>query len=346
MYLLLAKNITERDIILDYRLNLGAWRKIFAVPMCVAEDHLKIASGTQIKVLLYMLAHSDLGLRADIIAEAVGVRTEDADDALLYWVNAGVLSNSGTEYYPSGNEMTCAAPQPAAPAVPAGQELDSPKARALLGSETQCSAEAVAAAIRGDDAVKCLFEMYEKLAGRPLQHSERQTLMVMVEEVGLPCEVTMMLVEYCFDIGKATPAYMKTVALNWVENDITDISRAEEHIRKLRTCYTLENELRRRFGLSTSFSSKQRGTIEEWAAMGIGSELIGAAYDECMDNTGKLSFPYIDKVLRSWLSKGVTDPSQLADLPKPSSGGSVGGSAPSYNIDEAEQRARNKYKNL
>ncbi len=333
---------------MDYRLNLGAWRRVFAVPLCVAEDHIRIASGTQIKVLLYMLAHPDLGLRGENIAEAVGIGKEDADDALLYWVNAGVLSNTGTEYYPSGDEGPAQpAPQPPAAKAP----LDTPEARALLNSETHFSAEAVAAAIRGDDAVKCLFGMYEKHAGRPLKHSERQTLMVMVEEVGLPCEVTMMLVEYCFDIGKATPAYMKAVALNWVENGITDIGMAEEHIRKLRSHYTLENELRRRFGLTTSFSSKQRGMIEEWANAGISSELIGAAYDECMDNTGKLSFPYIDKVLHSWLNKGVTDPSQLAALPKPAGahGGAGNGTAaapPSYDAEEVDQRTKNKYINL
>lgn len=337
---------------MNYRLNLGAWRKIFAVPSCVAEDHLKIASGTQIKVLLYMLAHPELGHRAEIIAETVGVGKEDIDDALLYWVNAGILSNEGMEYFPS--EKAVSAPGPAsaaAAAVPvtlqapaaAASSLDTPEARALLNSETHFPPTAIASAIKGDNAVKCLFDMYEKLSGRPPKHSEQQTLMILVEEIGLPCEVTMMLVEYCFNIDKATPAYMKAVAKDWCENGITDITKAEERIRTMRTRITAERRLQSKFGMATAFSSKQKQTIAEWADLGISEELIGAAYDITLDNTGKLSFPYMDKILRKWLNEGITEPSQINSRPKPSDNG---GNSPSYDLNEATQRTVNKYKNL
>ena len=333
---------------MDYRLNLGAWRKIFAVPACVAEDHLKIASGTQIKVLLYMLAHPELGHRAEIIAETVGVSKEDVDDALLYWVNADILSKDGAEYYPSEKTVSAApavTPMPSVPVSPSPSAavLDTPETRALLHSDTHFPPKAIASAINGDNAVKCLFEMYEKHAGRPPKHSEQQTLMILVEEIGLPCEVTMMLVEYCFTIDKATPAYMKAVAMDWCENGITDINSAEERIRVLRTRFNAENRLRSRFGMTSSFSSKQKQTIAEWSDLGISDELIGAAYDITLDNTGKLSFPYMDKILRKWVSEGITEPSQINERPKPSDGG---GNAPSYDINEASQRTVNKYKNL
>lgn len=324
---------------MDYRLNLGTWRKIFAVPMCVAEDHLKIASGTQIKVLLYMLANPDLGHKAEIIAKTIGISKEDVDDALLYWVNAEVLTKDGIDYYPSEN----AAAAPEEPKVPVqANTLDTAEARALLNSDTHFPPAAIASAINGDNAVKCLFDMYERLSGRPPKHSEQQTLMILVEEIGLPCEVTMMLVEYCFKIDRPKPAYMKTVALDWVENGITDIGKAEERIRQLHEYHSTENELKKMFGLTSAFSNKQKETITEWADMGISTELIGAAYDQCMDYTGKLSFPYMDKILRKWISEGITDPSQIRKNNKPDGGGN----APSYDIDEAEQRTKNKYKNL
>lgn len=336
---------------MDYRLNLGAWRKIFAVPECVAENHLKIASGTQIKVLLYMLAHPELGHRAELIAETVGVSREDVDDALLYWVNADILSNDGMEYYPSDKpaENTAASVSTSGEKVQPLREsapLNTPEARALLNSETHFPPKAIASAINGDNAVKCLFGMYEKLAGRPPKHSEQQTLMVLVEEIGLPCEVTMMLVEYCFNIEKATPAYMKAVAMDWCENGITDITSAEERIKLLQSRYTAEKKLQKKFGMTSAFSSKQKQTIAEWTDLGLSEELIGAAYDITLDNTGKLSFSYMDKILRSWLNDGITDPSQAAKPKKPSAGGSGNADAPSYDLDEASRRTANKYKDL
>ncbi len=339
---------------MDYRLNLGAWRKIFAVPACVAEDHLKIASGTQIKVLLYMLAHPELGHRAELIAETVGISREDVDDALLYWVNADILSNDGMEYFPSDKtavsevHFTAEAQRPVQPVTaikqePADNSLDTPEARALLHSETHFPPKAIASAINGDNAVKCLFAMYESLAGRPPKHSEQQTLMILVEEIGLPCEVTMMLVEYCFDIGKATPAYMKSVAMDWCESGITDIHKAEERIKMLRQYYTAEKKFGRRFGMTSDLSKKQKQLVDEWSDLGISDELIDAAYEITLNNTGKLSFPYMDKILRKWVSEGITDPSQINDSPKPSDSG---GDTPSYNITEADRRTVNKYKNL
>lgn len=341
---------------MDYRLNLGAWRKIFAVPMCVAEDHLKIASGTQIKVLLYMLAHPELGHRAENIAEAIGISREDVDDALLYWVNADILANDGKEYYPSENTVqvqTAQLEQPAAkPAAPPEQEeapLNTPEARALLNSETHFPPKAIAAAINGDNAVKCLFDMYQQLSGRPPKHSEQQTLMILVEEIGLPCEVTMMLVEYCFNIDKATPAYMKAVAMDWVENGITDIGKAEERIKTLHSRFNTEKRLQKKFDLPSSFSSKQKQMIAEWTDMGMPEELIEAAYDITLDNTGKLSFPYMDKILRKWADEGIKTPEQLEQYNKKKNTGSGSGSdssAPSYNVGEVVERSRNKYKDL
>ena len=44
-----------------YRMKLGAWNSVFAVPSCVADEYIKIANGEHIKVLLYMLKNSEKG---------------------------------------------------------------------------------------------------------------------------------------------------------------------------------------------------------------------------------------------------------------------------------------------
>ena len=315
---------------------------MFAVPSCVADEHhLKLASGTQIKVLLYMLAYPDVGIREDNIAAELGISKEDVSDALMYWTDAQVLSNEGGEYYPSGHEHVPAnAPVPVQEPAPS---MSTPEARAALSSETHFPPKVIAGAVNGDNAVKYLFETYQQLAGRPLKHSEQQTLMLLVEEVGLPCEVVMMLVEYCFKIDRATPAYMKAVGRDWIENGIDDIPKAEERIQLLQSKFTAENRLKTKFGMSTAFSPKQKQMIEEWLSIGVTEAMIDEAYDITLNGTGKLSFPYMDKILRKWISEGITDPSQLS-APKKTE--SLQESAPSYDTDEIEQRTLNKYRNL
>ena len=308
----------------------------------MAEDHLKLASGTQIKVLLYLLAHSDLGLRAENIAEAVGTSPADVDDALLYWKNAGIIAADNGELYPSEVQSAHSAPLPA-PKPVKENILDTPEARAKLRSETIFPPKEIAGAVNGSTAVKYLFDTYEKLAGRPPKYSEQRTLMVLTEEIGLPCEVTMMLVEYCFNIDKATPAYMKTVALDWVQNGIDDIPKAEERIKLLQNRSSAEKKLRSRLGLTSSFSTKQRGLIEEWTDLGISDLLIDEAYDITITNTGKMSFPYMDKILKKWLAEGITDPSQIKKEKKSAP------SAPaktSYDLSAIEQQSLDLYKDI
>ena len=42
---------------MNYNINLGGWNSIFAVPSDVVDKYIKIASGSNIKVLLYFLRH-------------------------------------------------------------------------------------------------------------------------------------------------------------------------------------------------------------------------------------------------------------------------------------------------
>ena len=222
-------------------------------------------------------------------------------------------------------------------------ELSTPEARAALSSETHFPPKVIAGAVNGSSAVKYLFETYEKLAGRPPRHAEQQTLMVLVEELGLPCEVTMMLVEYCFNIDKATPAYMKAVARDWIDNGIDDIPKAEERIKILGNRFTAESRLHKKFGMTSAFSAKQKTMIAEWIDLGLSDALIDEAYDITLNSTGKLSFPYMDKILRSWKSEGITDPSQIK---KKRGDDPLSSDTPSYDTSEIEQRTYNKYRNL
>ena len=58
---------------MSYIINLGAWRSVFAVPSCVADNYIKIASGNQLKTLLYLLKNSGSVLTAAIISSETGV---------------------------------------------------------------------------------------------------------------------------------------------------------------------------------------------------------------------------------------------------------------------------------
>ena len=43
---------------MSYHINLGQWNSVFAVPASLVDQHIKLASEAQLKVLLYILRHS------------------------------------------------------------------------------------------------------------------------------------------------------------------------------------------------------------------------------------------------------------------------------------------------
>ena len=318
-----------------YKLNLGVWGSVFAVPSCVA-DSLKVTNGDHIKVLLYILRNPDALLTNEEIAAVTGVGTGTVSDALIYWKNMNVITENGDELAPAEGDIVRKAPERQ------NSDRRAAEVKVALTAEPQFPPKVVAHTVNNDQAFKYLCQTFERLSGRPTKHTERNTLMVLTEEIGLPSEVVIMLVEYCFSIDKATPAYMKSVALDWFNCGIDTISKAEERILALKTRNTLEARLHTKFRMNSAFSAKQKEIIAGWAEMGISDELIDEAYDKTLNSTGKLSFPYMDSILRSWADKGITAAEQLTQ-DKPAAAASTSG-AMSFDVADLEQSSYERYR--
>lgn len=321
-----------------YKINLGVWGKVFAVPSLVAES-LKLINGEHLKVLLYILNSSGAVVDAEEIATMTGVGVGTVSDALIFWENMEVIACDNAEIKPTARSFEPVSEEKTTSAA----ERNDAAIRAKLNSDTQFPPKEIAAAVNGDESFKYLCEIFEKLAGRPTKHSERNLLMVITEEIGLKPEVAVMLIEYCFSVEKATPAYMKSVALDWHECGIDNISKADERIRLLKNRNTLENKLRVKFAMQSAFSSKQKEYISDWAELSIPEELIDEAYDKTLNATGKLSFGYMDKILKSWLEKGYLTVEQTKEEKSPNVSSAISGGS-SFDIATLEQSAFERYR--
>ena len=59
---------------------------------------------------------------------------------------------------------------------------------------------------------------------------------------------------------------------------------------------------------------KEREYISAWFQdYGFSIPMIKLAYERTVERTGKLSFPYVNSILRSWYEKGVTSPKQAME---------------------------------
>ena len=272
------------------------------------DKYIKLAGGNNIKVLLFALRNAGIVTSADEIAEKTGVNPEDVNDALLFWEQTGLLAERENEIIPGVQPGQYI--KHAKPAVNESAS-DSVIKKIALEREPRFYPKEIAKAVRDDKGMDFLFRECERIFGRTLKHNEQNSLMIITEETGIPAECALMLVEYCFSVGKATPAYMKAIALDWLERGILTISAAENEIKILREINGIESKLKRLFEMNSAFSKAQKDFIRKWTAFGYGEEMLNEAYQIALNKAGKMSFPYMDKVIEGWNAEGIKNKEQL-----------------------------------
>ena len=83
---------------MSYKIDLGMWGSVFAVPTAVVDKGLKLASEAQLKVLLYILRNSDSQITDESVAEALGLHSDDVRDGIFAYVTGRDVKDKGEEF--------------------------------------------------------------------------------------------------------------------------------------------------------------------------------------------------------------------------------------------------------
>lgn len=291
---------------MEYSLNVGEWNSVFAVPSSVVDKYIKLASGNSLKLLLYLMRHGGESFTAEILRAELGFEElGELEDAALFWVQRGIIRARSSK---DAVTLTASAEQTTLPTVIAAEEKRSTVQKA---KPVVISNGGIAELIKSSPETQMLFNEAEKMFGRPLHQNERQTIAQLSAHYGLPGDVSLMLLVYCFKQDKATPSYISKVAENWANEDIMTVQLADEKIRALEKQTNIEKRIREKLGLVSNLSIKYREYIKTWALdWGFGEDMITLAYDKTLDGAGKWSFAYANKILETWKEKGITTPQE------------------------------------
>lgn len=330
---------------MGYRIDLGAWSGIFAVPCDLVDRQLKLADGNKIKVLLYLLRHSGRAVETAELAQLCGISEGDAADAVEYWRQEGLLRCEDCQLGmpPAGNaparvpeqEAVCAsAPLPSAPPparqeeptaepadVPAPEEpAAKPKAKAkerIRYAYNEC------AEMLGDDSeLRHMLSVIEGLLSKNLNHTEIAVFITLVKWYGLPASCVALLVEHCLEIGKPSIAYIETTGIGWINEELNTVELVMEKIARLRAARSAWTHLRLVLDIPERAPTKKEQEyssvwINEWH---MPDELILLAYERCVDKKGKLSTSYMNGILSNWHKNGIITAAQAAAEGNPSGG--------------------------
>lgn len=330
---------------------LGSWRSVFAVPSEVVDKHLRLAGAAQLKVLLFLLRHSDCPIDAQMLAENIGLSVEDTKDAVDYWLCCGLLCDNGSSLMPSGTQSPDTQfvkpdiPAVAAPSIPDSQPKPAKKER-IRYSHREC-----AEILAEDESIAQMLPVIEGILEKQLNHTEISVYVTIVRWYGLQPDCLVMLVSYCKSIGKATANYIEATAKGWSEDDILTIDKAEEKIAKLTKIRSSWNKVRNTLDIPERKPTAKEEEyctrwLDEWC---FGTDIIKLAYEKCIDSKGKLSFAYMNAILKSWYERGAITAAQVnaldseqKNMAKPDSSkakktSDSGRYSPTYNISEIEE---------
>lgn len=251
----------------------------FGVPSALVDEFLKDADEKKLKVLLYILRHAPKTVTVEELCRASGASVSAVEQIVEFWKDSGIFGANASEE-PS------ASPKP---------------------EHKKTNAVEVARAAETDPALSFLLKRTQELMGHTLTRSESEALFSVYSWAGMPAEVLLILIQYCVSVDKCSMRYIEKLAYNWQDEGIASYEAAEKKVAALKAQDKAEAKIRSIVGihdrnLTTSEKEHLRRWTVEW---NMGWDLITVAFERTADNTGKLSFAYMNSILKKWREQGI-----------------------------------------
>jgi DnaD/phage-associated family protein len=252
------------------------------------------ASPAQLRVLLWLASDLSLAGKLRQLAKLSDCSPKEAEAALSFWRERGVLTDG--EAIPVMATPTAETAPKAAPHVLMHRADELP---------TYTSTE-LASMLEKRESLRILIDETQRMLGKVFNLSEINTLVGMVDYLGINMECILILFAHCKRIGKTSLRAIEKYAYSLVDRDIMTAEALEEEIRTVETLRSFEGEVRTLFGLkSRALTSKETKMLRAWVSFGYGIDVVQHAYELTVNATGEASLPYANSILERWNAEGL-----------------------------------------
>ncbi len=306
---------------MNYRIVTKCGSGAFFVPNEAARN-LKLCTAAQLRVLLFVMSRGNENINPKAVSDELGMSVDDAKDLLDYWKERGILEpeNSAT---PSSDAKETVTP-----------------VKTFIPPETKLTMKDVEELRKNDPGFVFVLRESERILGKTFTSADTQSIAWLISYAGIAPEIIVTIIEYCSTIGQKSMRYICKVATEWLDAGIDTVEKSEERIRTLNEARSWEGEIKSVLEIyGRNFVTKEREYCEIWKKIGVSKELIRTAYERTIEQTGKLSFPYMNKILISWKQKGISTPEEAkAEAENKSKNTKISADKPSFDIDEIERK--------
>lgn len=162
------------------------------------------------------------------------------------------------------------------------------------------------AQVREEDAAfSGLCDYFESQLGRILNRRELETLLNVYQALGLPPEVLTLLMGDCAQRGRLTAREVEKLAYRWYDLGLDNYEAAASYLARQRQRQTRSARVLAVLGIHDRLpGDTEQDYIDKWEEMGVTEDLLRKAYDVTLLGAGRLSWPYLHKVLCAWREQG------------------------------------------
>lgn len=239
----------------------------------------ELPSAPPLYVSVYLMTLASGGTAAEV-AKKLGATETDVLYAWGYWKGKGYLLETAEK-----------------------QPETQPEKRFAASAERPDYSPAELAIYLKNQEVKNLFESAQRKLGKMLSHQDMSLLFGFHDWLGLPLNVIDVLLSYCTENGHCGMRYIEKVAIGWAEEGITTEERAIAYIELRKTGF---RTILKAFGQNRMPVPAEEKYMKQWLQdYRLPMDVVKLACERTVLQTGKASFAYAEKILKSWKDAGV-----------------------------------------
>jgi len=298
----------------------------FSVPERIVD--LLVESGCPaiyVVVYLYALRQHQAGINNisnDCIAEALKLSQIDVVNAFLFYSSQGLIKIHGfTSVDNSDFDIEFV--------------FDSVPMASIPFRPSYKSSE-ITRRLRENPRMSQMYTMVGQILGKTLSSADIELLYSFHDYYGLPIEVILVLIEYYVSKGKRSMKLIEKEAGKWVSAGINTVDKAKAYIEKRENFLSYASRVRSILGIhERRLTTRELDYINVWQNQwSMPLDMVQTAYELTVNQTGKLSFAYMNKIMESWDQNKIR---KTDDVQKKSSHKSTAKTR--YDFDALQKRA-------
>jgi len=193
------------------------------------------------------------------------------------------------------------------------EALETPPVKEPLKEPQQYSIDEIKHELKEGSEFYTLVQETQISLGKILSPDEMLRLFGIYDALRIPPEVILQLVTHCITESRGRGSgrmpsmrYIERAAYTWEREGIFSLDRAEEYLKALEARKSARGEIKKVLQIrDRELSESEKRYVDGWITMGFTPDAIDVAYDITVIKTGKLTWNYMDTIMKNWHGRNI-----------------------------------------